>query len=83
MKTMWSDGTVTLYIERDSEPSLDEAQSAVGGYVELVELPDGDQLLVDEEGLLKNKRVNSMATRIARRLIVGDALILTGKARWK
>ena len=65
-------------------PTLEEAQRAVGGYVELVELADGSQLLIDEEGLLKQKPVNGEATRLTGGLhyIVGDVLHLVGEARW-
>ena len=54
----------------------------VGGFVELIELSDGDQMLVNEEGLLKGLDINGMATMIANRRIVGNAIILRGKAKW-
>lgn len=63
-------------------PSLEEAQRLVGGFVEMITLDDGDQLLVDEDGRIKGLPVNSIATLIAKRLIVGRALLLCGEARW-
>jgi hypothetical protein len=63
-------------------PTLEEALAIVGGYVQMITLPNGDQLLVDEEGLLKNLPVNMDATIAANRLIVGPALLLEGDARW-
>lgn len=64
------------------KPTLEEVQKIVGGWVELVTLPDGNQLLVDEEGLLKGKRVNEAASLLAGKIIVGEAVILTKTARW-
>lgn len=48
--------------------SLEEAQALVGGYVELVHLDDDNILLCDEEGLLKYKPINTLATIQARGL---------------
>jgi len=62
--------------------TLEQAQEIVGGYVEMVLLNNGDQMLVDEEGLLKSKQSNPIATIIAKRHIVGNVIILSGKARW-
>ncbi len=67
----------------DHRPTLEEAQGAVGGYVELVELEGGGrQLIVNEEGLLLNLPVNPEATLLAGVLIVGPALLLEGDNRW-
>ena len=70
--------------KRSERPSLERAQALVagGGLVELVELRDGSQLIVDEEGLLKGKGVNPIASLLAQTLIVGEALHLQGQARW-
>lgn len=70
--------------KRSEKPSLERAQALVagGGLVELVELRDGSQLIVDEEGLLKGKGVNPIASLLAQTLIVGEALHLQGQARW-
>jgi len=73
------------YIE-DKKPTVKEAQELVGGYVELIELPDGTQMLVDEDGQLKRKTMNHDASMIGltvgQPFIVGDVVILSGKARW-
>jgi hypothetical protein len=54
----------------DTALTLGEMQRLVGGYVEFVTIggtPDRRELLiVDEEGLLKNKAVNWTATRLYR-----------------
>lgn len=57
-------------------------QDTVGGWIEVVRLPDGKLLVVDEEGKLRDKPYNEAATAIAApRLtgdfIVGDALLVT------
>ena len=65
------------------EPTLEEAQRVVGGYVEMVYLNGGDQLLVNEEGVIKNLPQNPSATAIAGKPIVGNAIVLKGHARWK
>ena len=36
------------------EPSLKEAQEFVGGYVEGITFPNGDYLIINEEGKLMN-----------------------------
>lgn len=66
----------------DKKPTLKEAQKIVGGYVEMVSLSNGDQLLVDEDGLSKNLPINPDATALVGGLIVGPALLLRGTARW-
>jgi hypothetical protein len=55
------------------------AQKLVGGYVELVRTRDNHTLIVDEEGLLKGKPINRIATPMYNspgNCIVGDALLL-------
>tara|TARA_R110000765_G_C18443949_1_gene547451 strand:+ start:239 stop:460 length:222 start_codon:yes stop_codon:yes gene_type:complete len=67
---------------KDKRPSLQEAQAIVGGNVELV-IDDGSmQMLVNEEGLLKNLPLNKEASLMAGRPLVGPALVLKGDALW-
>lgn len=76
----------------DERPSLEKAQELVGGLVELIELNNGDQMLVNEEGLLHDLPLNIEATNhlvahkspydLMFRGIVGNAVILKGNARW-
>ena len=68
----------------DERPTLEQAQQLVagGGLVQLVTLANDDQMLVDEEGLLKNLPLNYEATELAGIALVGDALLLQGEARW-
>ena len=44
------------------EPTLESAQEFVGGYVEGITFPNGDYLIVNEEGKLKNLPLNPEAT---------------------
>ena len=69
--------TMTVY---DVEPTLEEAQKAVGGYVELVDLYEIGEgcLLVDEDAKLKRKPINELATKLYNKLfhgvIAGDVI---------
>lgn len=66
-------GIVKLdYIEDD----LRALQNAVGGYIETVGLIDDAVMIVDEEGRLKGKPYNQIASLIAQTGIVGTALIV-------
>jgi hypothetical protein len=61
------------------EPTLEQAQSLVGGYVEKITLPNGDALLINEEGLLKKLELNITATDLAGFPIVGEAILIKKK----
>jgi hypothetical protein len=92
-----SKGTGTLYRVDGTrrtlteKPDLAMAQALVGGYVQVVQVKDG-QLLVNEDGLLVTPplRTNLQATvwcmgRVhldQKRGIVGDAVLLTGDWKW-
>lgn len=62
--------------EHTLEDELHALQAIVGGYIECVRLTDEAAMLVDEEGLLKGLPRNDLASLIARRQIVGTALIV-------
>jgi len=70
-----------LKIESEKRPSLEEAQKAVGGFVELVTTTQG-QLLVNEEGILEGLPHNEKASEVAGIPICGNALLLKYKAQW-
>jgi hypothetical protein len=82
-------GTMTRVISEKSEsPSLEEAQKFVGGYLTMAPILNNPgkepmQLLVDEDGLSKKLSFNPNASLTAGHKIVGNALILRGKACWK
>lgn len=82
-------GTVTRIISEKSEsPSLTEAQEFVGGHLTMAPIlnnpvKDPIQLLVDEDGISKKLPRNPNASLTAGYEILGNALILKGKACWK
>ena len=90
-KVMSEDGSyITIYLsDEDGEPTLKAMQEAVGGYIEVVYAENGDQIILDEEGRLKGKPINEDASEhwLGDRWdndtanIVGDAIVLSGKAR--
>ena len=62
--------------------SLEELQRYVGGYIEIVALPGGKSLIVNEEGKLQNLPPNEQATILGRfagtandDIVVGDVLV--------
>jgi len=55
--------------------SLENLQKLVGGYIEIINTNDGRLMVVDEEGLLKDKHVNQAATHLASRMIVGNVVV--------
>ena len=64
---------------KEDSPSLSDAQKFVGGWVEVVQVNDG-VLIIDEEGKLKDKPVNEVASKMYadkygdEDIIVGDAI---------
>lgn len=61
--------------------SLEELQTIVGGYIEVVSLRDGRLICCDEEGKLKGKEHNQKATEVYQANVpvwdhlVGDVLV--------
>jgi hypothetical protein len=68
----------------DKQPTLQEAQKIVGGFVEMVRSPTNPdiQILVNEEGLIQGLPFNKEATELCDTGIAGNAVILKGNARW-
>jgi hypothetical protein len=66
---------------KEDSPSLSDAQKFVGGWVECVHLDTGT-LIIDEEGKLKDKPVNEVASKMYADkygdadIIVGDAIFI-------
>ena len=69
---------------KEDSPSLSDAQKFVGGWVEVVQVNDG-VLIIDEEGKLKDKPVNEVASKMYadkygdEDIIVGDAIYIPHK----
>ena len=77
--------TTTKEIQsKNDSPSLSDAQKFVGGWVEVVQVNDGI-LIIDEEGKLKDKPVNEVASKMYadkygdEDIIVGDAIYIPHK----
>ena len=52
--------------DNKDEPTLESAQKFVGGYVEGITFPNGDYLIVNEEGKLMGLPLNPEATALWR-----------------
>jgi len=66
---------------REERPSLEQAQSIIGGWVEMIHVGDV-QVLVDEEGLIKQLPINEKASDMFGRPLYGPVLVLENEARW-
>ena len=66
--------TAKLQIIEDSkhEPNLKAAQEFVGGYVEGIPFPNGDYLIINEEGKLMQLPLNVEATKLWRSTFTKD-----------
>ena len=73
-RVLYVDGTqATVMPASPPSFSLEELQAMVGGWIEVVYLPDGRLMVIDEEGKLKGYQRNEQATRLAAgRLMFGD-----------
>jgi hypothetical protein len=61
----------------DTNVNLEKMQKAVGGYIELVRYDDDNfDIVVDEEGLIKNKKINRLAYAITGIELAGTVLFL-------
>ena len=75
------------------EPTLESAQEFVGGYVEGISFPNGDYLIINEEGKLIGLPINEDATKLWKDtfdndnyitgrddFVVGNAILIKKKA---
>ena len=76
------------------EPTLKEAQAYVGGYVEGISFPNGDYLIINEEGKLIGLPLNEQASKLWKDtfdndnfitgrddFVVGNAILIKKQAR--
>ena len=92
-----NESKLKVITDSNDEPTLEEAQEFVGGYVEGITFPNGDYLIINEEGKLMNLPLNSEATMMWRAtftkdkysfgyddFVVGPAILIKAKAlkRW-
>jgi hypothetical protein len=82
---LWCDGIKTVIRPKNGKKfSLDELQTYVGGYIEIVALKPGNghaTMYINEEGKLKGLPYNPQATKIAviddyGDFIVGNAIVV-------
>lgn len=80
-EVIYPNGETLDFETKDEKPTLEELQAAVGGYIEVVTLSDGNLMIIDEEGKLKHKEPNHVATERAFPFggdtIVGEAVVLS------
>lgn len=81
LEAIWNNPIARTKTITDKEPTLEYLQDFVGGLIEVVPLRDGSQLIVNEEGLMKELPHNQQASELAMRDIVGNALVLKGKGK--
>mgnify|MGYP000902448878 CR=1 FL=1 len=65
--------------DNKDEPDLKTAQDFVGGMVEVITFPNGDVLIVNEEGKLNGLPINSFATGLYANpndYIVGNVMLI-------
>ena len=58
-----------------NEPTLKSAQDFVGGYVQGITFPNGDYLIINEEGKLMGLPVNDQATKLWKETFDNDNFI--------
>ena len=72
------DNVFKIVSDSKDEPTLESAQEFVGGYVEGITFPNGDYLIINEEGKLKGLPLNPEATALWRATFDNDNYI-TGR----
>lgn len=70
-KILYVDGTIK---QIEKEPTLDEMQKIVSGYIERV-IMGKNSLWVNEDGQSKRLKINVLASEILNRIIVGNAIL--------
>ena len=78
MKTQTEKAKLKIIDDVKLEPTLKEAQAYVGGYVEGISMPNGDYLIVNEEGKLRNLPFNEEASKLWKDTFDNDNFI-TGR----
>ena len=63
---------LTIIDNVNDEPTLEQAQEFVGGMVQGIQFPNGDYMLMNEEGKLLGLPVNEEATKLWRSTFTKD-----------
>ena len=64
METVTEIAKLKIINDVKDEPSLKEAQAFVGGYVEGISFPNGDYLIINEEGKIIGLPLNEQASKL-------------------
>ena len=64
METKTKTADLKIINDVKDEPSLEQAQKFVGGYVEGISFPNGDYLIINEEGKLIGLPLNEQASKL-------------------
>jgi len=56
--------------------SLEEFQTIIDGYIEVANVSLYELLLVDEDGIMKKKSINKIASILAKTNILGTAILI-------
>ena len=78
METQTENAKLKIIDDVKLEPTLKEAQAFVGGHVEGISMPNGDYLIVNEEGKLKGLPFNEQASKLWKDTFDNDNFI-TGR----
>jgi hypothetical protein len=80
------DGSETILRPKGSHFTLEELQTFVGGYVQMIQLSNGEEMYLNKEGKLENLPINRRATTLGKvcgiaadDCIVGDVIILNSQ----
>jgi len=83
LQIIHSNGMIEPFVTKDKFPTLDELQTAVGGYIESVPTKDERMMMINEDGKMKKLTFNFAATKLASLFegdfIVGNAIIGTSE----
>lgn len=63
LKLGFNDGVETIKLA-EKTLTLEQMQALVGGWIQIVTLKDGSMLVMDEEGKLKDRLINIVATKL-------------------
>ncbi len=66
----------------DDDETLSTMQTAVGGFVERLQINKDVVLLMNEDGQMLDLPPNHKASKLAGRMILGPVVKITGSKRW-
>jgi len=69
-------GKKCLVTFRGDFPGLEELQKAIGGYIDICYLPDGNVLIFDEDGKSKGRPYNTHTSLMTEVEIYGRAILI-------